>query len=523
MAWQEAEGRREDYDQTAEQVMEQLRIEHTGEIPVQVSGEAPERKKVMQLPDPPAAEEVSPAALPKELADVLSQESDGQIGFVLPERNVLEKQITGQMKIEDILAEWERTKKANEEKCREEIRESVLRNTGPMFTEFEEAARDGLLEQLEGSREGEELREEAEDAILDEEIFTEEIAEFEELEEFWESDEQEGGAEETGSEKSDSDKEPEAKMARKTWSKGKTERNPEGNPDEDRMEVLEEPGQEAKSNPGCAEEESGTEDSGEEAEPVECEREKIRGLSREEKELYASFVQSRHSREQLVKAIDSISMAAYTGNIVITGDEGMDTMTLAKNMIREVKMTDRNFSGKVAKITGQGLNQKNVKETLEDLNNGALIIQDAAGMSQKTAAALYRALQQERTGIIIAMEDTKKAMQKLFLGVPELYGCFTARMDLEAFSNDTLVSFGRRYAREMEYSIDDLGVLALHTRIEELQTIDHVVTVIEVKKIVDEAIRHAKRKTLGHFLDVLLAKRYDDEDMIILTEKDFVA
>jgi hypothetical protein len=257
--------------------------------------------------------------------------------------------------------------------------------------------------------------------------------------------------------------------------------------------------------------------------PSECDKEKTRILTREEKELFAPFIQSRHSREQLVKAIDSISMAPYTGNIVVTGDEGMDTLTLVKNMIREIKMTDRNFSGKVAKITGQGLNQKEMQGTLEELRNGALIIEDAGGMNRETAISLYRSLQQEKMGIIVAMEDTKKAMQKLFLGTPELYGCFNARMDLEAFSNDTLVSFGRRYAREMEFSIDELGILALHTRIEELQTIDHVVTVIEVKKIVDDAIRHAKRKTLGHFLDILLAKRYDDEDMIILTEKDFVA
>ena len=89
-------------------------------------------------------------------------------------------------------------------------------------------------------------------------------------------------------------------------------------------------------------------------------------------------------------------------------------------------------------------------------------------------------------------------------------------------SNDALVSFARQYARNMEYSIDEMGVLALHTRIEELQTIDHVVTVAEVKEIIDEAIRHANRKSLGHFFDILFAKRYDDEDMIILTEKDFV-
>lgn len=256
---------------------------------------------------------------------------------------------------------------------------------------------------------------------------------------------------------------------------------------------------------------------------LEHDRARVRSLSREEKELFAPFIQSRQSREQLVKALDGISMAAYTGNVIITGEEGMDTLTLARNMIREVSMTDRNFSGRVAKISGQGLNQKDVRETLDQLHNGALIIQKASGMNTRTAGMLHSALQQEKFGIIVILEDTKKAIQKLFLGTPELFGDFTARMDLEALSNDVLVSFGRRYAREKEYSIDDLGVLALHTRIEECQTIDHVVTVIEVKQIVDEAIRHASRKTLGHFLDILLARRYDDEDMIILTEKDFVA
>ena len=113
-------------------------------------------------------------------------------------------------------------------------------------------------------------------------------------------------------------------------------------------------------------------------------------------------------------------------------------------------------------------------------------------------------------------------MVRLFAENPRLRPSFTARMNVEALSNDTLAAFGMKYARQMEFSIDDLGMLALHKRIEELQTIDHVVTVVEVKNIVDNAIRHASKKTLGHFMDILFAKRYDEEDMIILTEKDFV-
>ncbi len=614
---------------------------------------------------------------PRELADVLRQETDGQIRMVLPEQVAVEKQLTGQMNIEDILAEWERMKKENQEKCREEVRQHVLRQTGPMFTEFEAAVRDGLLEQLEGraakqsggagtvsaaeamtgetlpkgpdglgnsygedaeykdqaeAQPGEAYGEEAgykdqaeeqpekayeeeaagyeewpqeqsgevygEDAGYEQwpEIAAESGSEYREhipVDTIYEEEgkwEQDGGddlevseySEESGHEtEAKYDDQPqwdedqdgvadyleaseyikdegtglsaegdgedgegaflENRVSEDSESEGvdfldvleHVEEYEDQNGRQDTQAALDSDGFEKTDAEAAFEtsesaEEKASEKPARSAEghsrlSPEREKVKVRSLTREEKELFAPFIQSRQSREQLVKVIDGISMAAYTGNVVVTGEEGMDTLTLAKNIIREVKMTDRNFSGKVAKITGKGLNQKNVRETLEGLVNGALIIQKASGMDNQTAGMLHVALQQEKFGIIVIMEDTKKAVQKLFLGTPQLFGDFPLRMDLEALSNDTLVSFGRRYAREKEYSIDDLGMLALHTRIEESQTIDHVVTVIEVKQIVDEAIRHANRKTIGHFFDILLARRYDDEDMIILTEKDFVA
>lgn len=220
--------------------------------------------------------------------------------------------------------------------------------------------------------------------------------------------------------------------------------------------------------------------------------------------------------------IDTASLAAYTGNIIITGEEGMDTLTLAKNIIRELQAADSNFSGKVAKISGGALNKKNVEETVDGLKNGALIISRASEMNSATVEALYKSLQQDTRGIIIVLEDSRKSMDRFLAENEKLQTSFTARMDVAALSNDTLVAFGRQYAYEREYSIDDFGVLALHTRIEELQTLDHAVTTVEVQDIVDEAIRHASRKTLGHFMDVLLSRRYDGEDMIILGEKDFV-
>ena len=499
----------------------------------------------------------APVEPPKELADVLAQESDGQISLVMPEAESIEKQITGQMNIEDILAEWERKKKENLEKREEEVRQHVLQQTGAMFTEFEQAVRDGLLEKLEKEKaadtadtvaedttdtdEVEELEEITEEPATEEPVeeLTEaapaEEAEQEPVEELPEEDTVEELAEEPAyepeAEEFEEPAEPEAEIYEQEEIVDEEQAEPEEAMDD---EPVEEPTAEAVES---VDEETASEEieltaeetpeAGEAPEQperpaVERDKAKVRALTREERELYAPFIQSRSAREQLVKAIDNISLAAYTGNVIITGEEGMDTLSLAKNMVREIQATDSNFSGKVAKISGHALNKKDTADTLSKLKNGALIICKASEMNDATANVLHKALQQESQGIVIILEDTKRDIDKFLEKHEKLRECFTARMDVEALSNNTLVAFGKQYAREMEYSIDELGELALHTRIEDMQTIDHVVTVVDVKQIVDEAINHANKKTLKHFFDVLFAKRYDDEDMIILTEKDFV-
>ena len=497
-------------------------------------------------------EATTPVEPPKELANVLAQESDGQISLVMPEAESIEKQITGQMNIEDILAEWERKKKENLEKREEEVRQHVLQQTGAMFTEFEQAVRDGLLEKLEKEK------------AVDADTVTDEVEELEEIADVNDETEKapaEVSEEEPEREPADTDivdteevEELEEEPAVAEYEEESATEEPEAVVD---MEVTQEPAAEIPEVPEettaeieeaseetTAETEEASEESVAEAEEepeeaveevhedeqpqtpeppvVERDKAKVRALTREERELYAPFIQSKSAREQLVKAIDNISLAAYTGNVIITGEEGMDTLSLAKNMIREIQATDSNFSGKVAKISGHALNKKDAAETLNRLQNGALIICKASEMNSKTVDTMYKALQQEKQGIVIILEDTRKEIDRFLEKYEKLQESFTSRMDVEALSNDTLVAFGRQYAREREYSIDELGVLALHTRIEDMQTIDHVVTVVDVKEIVDEAIAHANKKTLKHFFDVLFAKRYDDEDMIILTEKDFV-
>ena len=499
-------------------------------------------------------EATTPVEPPKELANVLAQESDGQISLVMPEAESIEKQITGQINIEDILAEWERKKKENLEKREEEVRQHVLQQTGAMFTEFEQAVRDGLLEKLEKEKavdadtvtdtdEVEELEEiadvndETEKApaeVSEEEpelepadtdiVDTEEVGELEEEPAVAEYEEESATEEPDAVVDMEVTQEPAAEIPEvPEETTAETEEASEETTAETE-EASEESVAEAEEEPEEAVEEVHEDEQPQTPEPpvVERDKAKVRALTREERELYAPFIQSKSAREQLVKAIDNISLAAYTGNVIITGEEGMDTLSLAKNMIREIQATDSNFSGKVAKISGHALNKKDVADTLSKLKNGALIIGKASEMNDTTVNTLYKALQQENQGIVIILEDTKREIDRFLEKHEKLKESFTARMDVEALSNDTLVAFGRQYAREMEYSIDELGVLALHTRIEDMQTIDHVVTVVDVKEIVDEAIAHANKKTLKHFFDVLFAKRYDDEDMIILTEKDFV-
>ncbi len=517
-------------DRTAAMVMEQLRIQNMGIEP------------------------------PREMADVLSMESDGQISLVVPESEKVEKQITGQMRIEDILTEWERMKRDNEEKRREAIHQKVLRQTGPMFTAFEESIRDGLLEQLEQGIVPEELAEEADStaAYADEEelatqenpleeegIVTEEETQEEEeysVEEETQEEEEYAAEEETQEEgyavEADIPEETAYAIEGDNLNEEVYSDEEDYFTEEDTAEELEEIEEDTAEEPEeieedtAGEEEYPAEDDAAEAESggkpetgesrPPRERPRVRALTREEKELYGTFIQSKSSKEKLITAIDSISLASYTGNVVITGDEGMDTLTLAKNMIREVQMTDSNFSGKIAKISGSSLNQRDIAKTLDGLANGALIIQKASDINENTADILHRALQQEQYGLIVIMEDTRKAMNKFLGAYPKLAECFNARVDMEALSNDSLVAFGKKYAREREYSIDELGILALHTRIAEMQTSDHAVTILDVKEILDEAIRHADRKSIGHFVDILLAKRYDEEDMIILRENDFI-
>ena len=481
-----------------------------------------------------------------EMAKVLSVEGDGQISMVVPESVAIEKQITGQMNFSDIMLEWERMKLELEEKRKENVRQMVLKNTGSMFTEFEASVRDGLLEQLENGKSMEEILPKAEKLSVedieevssdDEDDAVEELTEIEEsvgdsvqMEELAEVVEEEElpEAEEVAEveEIVEAEEETEAEELPEVEEITEVEEEAEAEEEEELPEVEEITEVEEETEAEEEEEEVSLEEADDisvEAEDDSQKDEKpSRGLSKEERELFAPYIQGRESKAQLIRVLDTISLAAYTGNVVITGREGLDTIGLARSLVRNLQQEDQNFSGKVAKISGNSLNKRNVPEIVEGLINGALIVQKAGDINEATAKSLYKVLQQETRGIVIILEGTKRAINAFFEKFSILEPCFNARIDMEALSNEALVAFAKKYAREQECSIDEFGMLALHRTIAERQTSDHAVTIMEVKDIMDGAIESANRKTIGHFFSILAAKRYDEEDMIIIREKDFM-
>lgn len=251
-------------------------------------------------------------------------------------------------------------------------------------------------------------------------------------------------------------------------------------------------------------------------------REEIRDFTPEEQTLFENFAVTKKIKKQIIYALENMTLAAYTGNVIITGDAGLDTVRMAKNLVKEYQASDEGFSGKLAKITGEKINQRNIKDIFEKLNNGGIIIEKANGMSEEKLYELATNLNQDTLGIVVIMEDTKKEITKLLEKQAMIVDYFNIRIDLMEMDNNALVAYAKNYALALEYSIDELGTLALYTRIANMQSGNHVVTKDEVRDIIDEAIWKSKKSKIKNFVDVLFARRYDNEDMIVLKERDFM-
>ncbi len=546
--------------------------------------------------------------VPVEYADKLSQEYDGQISFVIPENDMVEQQITGQLNFDDILAEWERIKQDLKSRSEAEVKQRVEKQTSEMLLEFDVIKRHSTLDELEAVADAEiakNMSAQAE-ASLDEENIEGEDQDIyfgkeevlhdvapEVVDSFGtymtesseaETDEDSEAAEEIEAmedaeavEEVETMEDAEATEEVETMEDAEAVEEVETMEDAEAVEEVEtmedaEAAEEVETMEDAeAAEEVETMEDAEATEEVEAAEESevtyveaeievdevtynVEGmdeaeiteepqeteeadvpetpevqvaqpaddLSDDEKELFEETVGSASTTKQIEEALEKISLASYTGNVLITGENTADTIGIAKTLIKNVQQTDANFSGRVAKISGQALNKKDINQTLEKLMNGAIIIERCRDLNKDTVKQILRYINREGTGIIVILEDTKRAMRGFLAQHKGLNENFNARIDIARMDDRALARYGKKYAYEKEYSIDEMGMLALQTRISNKQTAQHSVTLAEVREIVDEAIWSANRKTIKHFFNVVFSKRYDAEDMIILKEDDFI-
>lgn len=533
-------------------------------------------------PEIHAAEDVTPVAAEQPSTEPV-QETAPQTATVTAqsddsEESPVEKQITGQLSFNDIMAGWEETKKAAEERRLEEMRKKVMAQTGPLLQDYEEPAAEGLLDNIDMITPAITVFDNSDipevDPMITDEDEVEELTEIEPVEpaadfsgetvtpvtkEFDFNTAEINGIEEkliNSVEKTAEEiKEPEPvnlKGASVTEEFDKDLERQILEALDEKEKALGRHADEAKKSFADAEfkiTDLDAEDKSEEPEEVavqevtdavfdnsEKEAEKAvsenkedtkssarRQLSKEEKELFGMVAKTKKVQEEIAHTVDNISLDPAVGNVIITGEKGVGTLELATNIIKELSVENKNFSGRVAKITGEQFNTRNIPDTLKGLNNGALIIEQAGDLSDFSLIAMADYLRASNNdGIVIFLEDTRQALDALCKKDNMPVNSFNLRIDVAALDNDGLVNFGREYALEQEYSIDEMGMLALYTSISNRQTSQHAVTVEEVKEIVDEAIIKSEKGSVSHIMDVILKKRYDENDMIILREKDFL-
>lgn len=468
----------------------------------------------------PAAKETPHSAMRKEMAGVLSEEYDGQISLKVPEAREKIPQITGQMSIEDILAEWEKTKEATraaiaeaEQRRLEETRAKALREAEELMEQLAEQS-SGSAEAVSGEAGMEEGKTSAMEEILDiddgEEEFDVEAPDMANA----------AGIEETASEEPD--------MANAAGIEEADSVAEAADQDDEALEqrrimqeLLQQQERERQNRRNREEEvlkrEITLEDSGELNAP-------LTQLNEKQKKIFTYFTLISGMEQQVCQALEGAYQrkcekpTSAAGNLAIMGGKGSGKTALATDFIKAYQQMNGLAGGKVGKISAVSLNQKDAAKMFAALEGGYMIIEHAGDLSRESVEKLSRLMDQDNKGLMVILEDDKDGIEKVLSRSAGFARKFTERIRIPIFTSDELVAFARAYAREQKCEIDDMGILALYNSISNIQKLDEATTLTEVKEIVDEAIYHAHRGGLRRLFG---GKRTTEDGLTLIREKDF--
>ena len=412
------------------------------------------------------------------------------------EEAMVNDQITGQLSIDDILAEWDKQEEASLKAQEDIVSNHIKSQTQDIFAAIEAEMKKDLFTVAEETSE-ETIEQGIEDIIDEEEVFLEE-KEFSEEEASL--DEIEAALEAA------SDAYAEEFAAQKGVD-----------------EVLEEAEDEYLEPEEAMDEPIPVEEPVSEDVPKEASQEsKVDVSTGQDFSKYEDFIRSKDTEEQITAAKERISMKPVCGNVAVTGHDLSICFDFIKVFMSDLKKRGFDIKGKTAKISAVNLNKKEPSEIIKKVQDGILIIERAGRLRKETVAKIEACLKEDVSSILVFVTDTDQGMNRFAERYPSLAKLIDLRVDIKDYSGEELVTYAVKYAYDQEYSIDEMGLLALRTRIDEMIADDDAPTMNDAQHVIDEAMEHANQRNFKHFMDVLLRKRYDNEDMIILREEDFL-
>lgn len=470
--------------------------------------------------EPEEADQEEPEDADCEPEEIIPEEFQGMFGTESDETeesgDVLGEQLTGQLKIEEILREWEEKQRENAKIIEEEKLKAAAKAVSQPQPVAGEITEDLMEEsEIEPADEDEDFDD------IDEEM----ESEYEEIEEQLENDYDDGYDEFIEEDEDDFfdgeeiDEEEEEILEPVKKKKSEKEKKPEIEIDDREIDDPED------LKPGKYD--TGFVVQGRYDLSVTSEIGLKAGLTEEQKELFSYFVPVRGMSEQLVEILenDKICKTRYgtsrTGNLLIIGQKGSGKTVLAVDIVKAIQKQRNLKQGKVAIVTGEALNKKDLKGIVKKLQGGAIIIEKAGKLSPKKVKELNHLMEEQTGELLFVLEEQRKPLERMLTANPSFKKKFTSRLEIPKFISHDLVTFGQTYANENGYRIDEGGILALYARIDLLQREDHSVTVAEVKEIIDEAIEHSQRANVKHLMKRVFGKNKDDSDRIILKEQDF--